>query len=548
MRTPERHATVICSTVGFCLLLLARDGSTADTPSSKAGRATAGNAAANCLSPIAVAPGKDGKRVYVLERTARQVVMFDASNLVCGKDFIPLSFSGSTAFDLPLVFAGYGITGKAEKYDDYQGIDVAGKAVIVLRHQPRQEDSKSVFNGQPQAESVSLARKLANAQEHKAAAVIFCTDEVDIRKNPNRLRREWHEATERLIAEHEQLKKAQDATPEQIAAQCQRIEELARAVEAASKKVAAQCDPLLTGRQGEANTWEPDLPVVHCRRAALDRLVRATLGTDLRALERQIDQDPTPRSQLLPGWRAAGKTDIHTPQTELKNVVGVLDGTGPLADETIVVGAHYDHLYVMGSASGRQFAEMLDRLAAGEGLTMTRLPGGPGPSDEIPFYARNVPVIHFFTGGHSDYHRPSDTADKINVPGMRRAAHLAEAVVVELAKSSARPEFVRVAPQAGMAAGTRPKFGILPSAGGDTVGCGVSEVLGGGPAQRAGARSGDVVIELDSQKIGSTEEFLKVLGQHKAGDRVKTIVRREGEKRTLEVQLDPPGCPFSGSA
>jgi DNA-binding beta-propeller fold protein YncE len=81
MRTIARHATVICLTVCFGLLLLARDGSTADTPSSEAGRATAGNAAANYLSPIAVAVGKDGKRVYVLERTAGQVVMFDASNL-----------------------------------------------------------------------------------------------------------------------------------------------------------------------------------------------------------------------------------------------------------------------------------------------------------------------------------------------------------------------------------------------------------------------------------------------------------------------------------
>ena len=82
-----------------------------------------------------------------------------------GKDFTPLAMSGSAAFDAPLVFVGYAISGKAEKYDDFQGIDVAGKVLIVLRHEPQQDDPKSVFDGTRDSPHAWINRKVANAAE-----------------------------------------------------------------------------------------------------------------------------------------------------------------------------------------------------------------------------------------------------------------------------------------------------------------------------------------------------------------------------------------------
>ncbi|MCY2986824.1 MAG: M28 family peptidase, partial [Planctomycetota bacterium] len=271
--------------------------------------------------------------------------------LTVGKDFLPLAASGATSFDRPLAFTGYGITAKAEKYDDFQGIDVSGKIVIVLRHEPQQDDSKSVFDGTRESAYARLDRKVAAALEHQAAGVIVCTDALEIRKHVAQRRKSWLEALDRLAAEHQKLKQADNPTLEQTEAQRKQIEELMRQVDAASKTIEAQYDPLLPLGQLHADQTRQEFPVMQCRRAVLDRAVQAALDTDLAKLEQQIDQGPTPHSKDLTGWKAVGKTDIGSQKIALKNVAAVLEGQGSLADETIVVGAHYDHLGYGGPGS-----------------------------------------------------------------------------------------------------------------------------------------------------------------------------------------------------
>ena len=144
-------------------------------------------------------------------------------DLTVGKDFLPLAVSGAASFDRPLVFAGYGITAKAEKYDDFQGIDVSGKIVIVLRHEPQQDDPKSVFDGTRESAYARLDRKVTTALEQKAAGVIVCTDALEVRQHVAQSRKRWLEALDRLAAEHEKLKKADNLTLEQTEAQRKQI-------------------------------------------------------------------------------------------------------------------------------------------------------------------------------------------------------------------------------------------------------------------------------------------------------------------------------------
>ena len=210
--------------------------------------------------------------------------------LVLNRDFTPTVDSSSGKFDLPLVFVGYGITAKPEGYDDFAGVQVAGKAVLLLRHEPQQADPESVFNGIRDSEYSFLRRKIATAYEHGAAVVVACTDLFAIRNH-------------------------------------QRGD-----------------DTLLRYHRGPISHVPCDIPVVHVRRAVMDQAVRGGLGTDLAALEAKIDLGPTPHSGPLVGWRIAGRVDIRRTEHEVKNVLGVLDGEGPTADETIIVGAHYDHL------------------------------------------------------------------------------------------------------------------------------------------------------------------------------------------------------------
>jgi len=99
-----------------------------------------------------------------------------------GEDFNPMAMSGSGPVDLPLAFVGYGITGKEESYDDYAGIEAAGKAAVILRHEPEQDNPQSAFNGTKNSGHAPFRRKVSNASEHQAAAVVFCTDQFEIRR------------------------------------------------------------------------------------------------------------------------------------------------------------------------------------------------------------------------------------------------------------------------------------------------------------------------------------------------------------------------------
>jgi hypothetical protein len=479
-------------------------------------------------------PGPDGAAVVV--------------PLTLGADYTPLAAGGSGTFDLPLAFAGYGITAPAEKYDDYAAAAAAGKGVIVLRQEPQKDDPHSVFNGNQASQHAALTRKIANASEHEAAAVVFCNDAT---------------AEEGLMA-------------------------FTRA-----------------GEGSEARA----LPVLHVRRGIVDDVVRAALGRDLAAIQRGIDETLEPASAALGGWRIRGRVGIERVESQGRNVLAVLPGRGAPAAagavaidprETVVLGAHYDHLGYGGAnsaapgeravhhgaddnASGTALlVEVARRLAAGPQLPRTvlfaafsgeergllgsghyasrpvvpladtvamvnldmvgRLDGDKvfGPSDHASFYAKKIPVLHLFTGSHGDYHRPSDTPDKINYDGMVRLADLVTDLVRELATAPERPAYVEVASPMFARGGDRPYFGSIPDFGKPGGGYAISGVSKDSPAAQGGLRGGDLIVRLGSSAVTNLEDFDSALRKHKAGDTVPVVVRRDGAEVTLQVVLDAP--------
>jgi hypothetical protein len=286
-----------------------------------------------------VAPsGSNGQKPEVVE-------------LRLGSDFMVLGTASAGTLDAPLVFAGYGITAPPLKYDDYAGLDVKGKVVVMLRHEPQQDNPQSVFDGTKESTYATPQRKLANAAEHGAAAVILCTDEVEIRKAVEPARKQWQQALDELAAAHAKARSTERSTLAEIQTHRTGLQELLQKAAAASDALARQCDPLLPRTPGGERAA---LPIIHCRRAALDRILRSAAGTDLATLERQIDAGPKPQSRDLAGWRVTGCIEVKSATSEVNNVVAVLPGAGPLAEETIVVGAHYDHLGTRTDAAGKK--------------------------------------------------------------------------------------------------------------------------------------------------------------------------------------------------
>ena len=505
--------------------------------------------------------------------------------LELGRDFTPLAAGGSGSFDLPLVFAGYGITAPRENYDDYAPLGDAaqGAAVVVLRQEPQKDDPHSVFDGNQASQHAALARKVANASEHEAGAVVFCND------------------------------------------------------------ADAEGDALMAfTRAGEGSTART-MPVLHLRRSAVDDVVRAAAEAPLADIQRGIDDRLIPASRPLDGWRIRGRVAIDRRETKTRNVLALLPGAGKPAEpaagvaaidprEVVILGAHYDHLgyggenstapgekaihhgaddnasgtamllevarrlaaagplpravlfiafsgeergllgsghyaanavlplsdtvamvnldmvgrlvddkvIVHGTGTGTGLEALVDRLVAEHGLTAAKEPGGFGPSDHASFYAKKVPVLHVFTGSHGDYHRPSDTADKINVAGMEKLTALVTAIVRDLATRPDRPAYVEVAAPAFARGGDRPYFGSIPDFGNPGNGYSISGVAKDSPAAKGGLRGGDRIVRVGSSAIANLEDFDSALRKHKGGDTVPVVVVRDGAEVTLDVTLGPP--------
>ncbi len=210
-------------------------------------------------------------------------------------DAMGLTAAGEVT-DLPVVFAGYGVGSEAAGYDDYKDIDVAGKVIVVLRNVPQ--------SGQPPAgKPTNLASKLraqapftvklTRAERNLARAVIFVND-AETAKNGDE------------IVDFNYTARAQ-----------------------------------VLDKEGRPTI---KIPAFFMQRSMLETMLRGSTGKELKDLEKSIDKDSNPQSVALKGWTVTLKVQTQPGKIPLKNVIGVLEGKGPLANQTVVIGAHYDHL------------------------------------------------------------------------------------------------------------------------------------------------------------------------------------------------------------
>jgi hypothetical protein len=543
---------------------------------------------------LKTAPGADGYFQHFTVRGDLQVAQptslafhlpndtsFEAS---LGSEFTPLALGGGgTVERLPVVFAGYGITAKDTKlkfeYDDYQDVDVTGKAVLILRGAPQLEKKDSAFAGKKNASYESFAHKRSNAKAHGAAVALLVNDSAG-------------------------LKGAKDS--------------------------------LL--QFPDAGVSGSGMPFLMTTRALADRLLAAAKQPLLEELERQMDADLKPVSRPLEGCTLDAKVTMERGTLEAKNIIGVLDGAGPLSDQTVVIGAHYDHLGRSGfgslapggneihngaddNASGtamvlemaRRLARRSDplprrvvfiafsgeergllgsryyvkhplnplagttfminfdmvgrlndrseltifgagtspglddltkALASSQGLVPKLSPGTQGAffaSDHASFYSKDIPVVFAYTGGHADYHRPTDDVEKINFRGMARVADFAELLVLDVTRRPERPKFVKLpdsrlgAPR--LARGNEAYLGTRQSYDGNLKGVKLEFVAEGGPAEKGRLKVGDTIVKFDGKPVESLDDFMAGVEKHKSGDGVEIVVQRDGQQMSLRVTL-----------
>jgi hypothetical protein len=471
-----------------------------------------------------------------------------AAALETGRDWTPHGGSLRERVVAPLAFVGHGISAPESGHDDWAGVDVRGRIVLALDGAP----------AHPPGLQASRLEKLIAARRADAAALLIVTD---------------------------------------------RLPSLA-ATGAAVHIVSGTLTP-----------------------AAADALLAPT-GETIARLTAALAERRRPAS-LGGGVRVELRVALEPADLRAVNVIGVLPGADPArADEAVVIGAHYDHLGLVGgtlypgaddNASGtavvlglaRAFAaagprertlvfalfgaeetglvgsghyvrapavplartvamlnfDMVGRLRdgrlsvggvdSGRGLrevvtdaaratgASPTLSGSPfGPSDHSQFYGAGVPVLFFHTGAHPDYHRPGDTADKLDAAGMAQVAALGARITERLAGAE-RPTLVALSrpsagPRSGRAAGaaTPVFFGVGADGRAESDGVPLGQVVSGSAAERAGLRAGDVIVRFGARLVDGFEELVGALRGHRPGDVVRVHYLRDGIEHETTATLD----------
>ncbi|MFQ5732812.1 MAG: M20/M25/M40 family metallo-hydrolase [Planctomycetaceae bacterium] len=263
-------------------------------------------------------------------------------------DFRTCSFARSGEFDGGIVFLGYGIHAPKLKYSDYDGADIKGKVVIIMRRTPQQADRRSAFRGRLNRNKFgALTHKYGEAFSRGAKAVLFVNDTYTTTREARRRSQLVTKSKDAVVKAAEDLEAAEEAKPnntDKIAAARKKLSQAVSRLQNVRKVLAGNVDELMRFGYGGKTTKGDPRPIFHITQKACNRLLKATVKKSLKDLEAEIDKNFKSKPLTLAGAKARGEASLSPIENDVKNVIGVLEGEGPLADETIVIGAHYDHV------------------------------------------------------------------------------------------------------------------------------------------------------------------------------------------------------------
>ncbi|HEX9580170.1 MAG TPA: M28 family peptidase, partial [Gemmatimonadales bacterium] len=226
----------------------------------------------------------------------------------------------------------------------------------------------------------------------------------------------------------------------------------------------------------------------------------------------------------------------------VKHPVVPIESTFAMVNLDMVGRLRDDRVTVFGTETAREFPALLDSLRAASGLSVAGSGDGYGRSDQSSFYAADVPVLHFFTGAHQDYHRSTDDADKINLDGVARIATLAADLAWTLATRRAPLTFVDAEPPPPVAGGGYGAYlGTVPDMSESPGGVRLTGVRAGSPAEAAGIKAGDIIVRIGDHEVKDLYAMTDALRAHKPGDSVVIAVMRDGKRLELRATLSRRG-------
>ncbi|MEX1367469.1 MAG: M28 family peptidase [Nannocystaceae bacterium] len=472
---------------------------------------------------------------------------------------VPFTTATAEPVSARLVFVGFGIAPEGKGSGDYRGIagKVDGAIVVALGGAPKDDPHLSPTLTRPQS-------KLIAARDHGAVGFILWEPE-QITAYPNH-----GEATDPRIPA---VWVGKDGTSELLRA----LGGKARLGEGA-----AQAKRLRPGRASRkrARLHTPVEPVV-LQTANVAGILPAPQGSPTVVIGAHMDHLGHGTSSSL----APGVNDVHNGADDNASGVAVVlemarvlaalpPAQRPYALHFVAFGAeemgllgskHYvanlppelrstmvamlnfdmvgrldpaSGLVVAGTGTSSVWLDLLERFR-GE-LTVRVSEDGYGASDQTSFYEDGLPVLHFFTGPHEDYHKPSDDLDKINYGGADQIAEVAIGIVHALSTEGIEPDFIKVVRKAPTRGGFRVSLGTIPDYGAQVDGVRLTGVREGGAAARAGLRKADVIQKIGEREVHNLDDYMATFSVLEPGEPVDVVVLRDGKPVTLSLVPEAP--------
>jgi Tol biopolymer transport system component len=505
-----------------------------------------------------------------------------ATPLELGRDYRPLALTANGTVEGPVVFAGYGLTvpaGTGPAYDSYAGLDVSNKIVLVLRYVPEAVDAK---RRQELNHHAGLRYKALIARNHGASALLVVTGP----NSPNAgelvgFSYDGSQAGSAIVAASiagttanalfagsglalRDLQTALDA--ENTNAQSGivltntrvRLTTAVQPVQRNDRNVLAWLPPA----DGSTNT-ETVLLGAHfdhlghgdtSSMARKDEEGQIHAGADDNASgtaavleiaaafaqQHRTRPESFRRGLLVAFWSGEELGTVGSayyaghPLLPLSNTVAYLnfDMVGRLRDNKLTLN---------GVGSSSAWRKLLEKRNVAAGFNLQLLDDPFAPTDVTSFYPKGLPVLAFFTGVHEEYHRPADRADTLDYPGIERIARFAQTLTTDLLTIPDRPDYLKVASPASQGTASRENLraylGTIPDFAAEAAGLKLSGTRPGSPAERAGLKPGDIVVEFAGQKVANIYDYTFALDAAKIGQPTTIIVLREGQR--LELTITP---------
>jgi hypothetical protein len=260
-------------------------------------------------------------------------------------------------------------------------------------------------------------------------------------------------------------------------------------------------------------------------------------------LGRLLRRNPPKRSVMVVSF-SGEELGLLGSQYFVDHLPASLDKVRAMLNFDMVGRLRDDRLIVYGVATAQELTDIVNRANAVAPLRVTATGDGFGASDHSSFYAKNLPVLHFFTNVHDDYHRATDDADKVNGAGMVRVVALAERVTRDIADRARPLTFVRAAaaPTTSTRDATTAYLGSIPDMGAtDVAGVRLTGIRAESPADKAGMKSGDIIVEFAGRPVKDLYAYTDALYAQKPGDVVDVVVLRGAERLTVRVTLGMRG-------